>query len=333
MKELPPGLRARRQSSGALYFYLKTVATRKELPLGRDREAALNAWRDHMLTQFLDGCTPVYILTILESFRLAEIPLRNPQLRPTLHRQIAALENFFNLAGNPALISPWPNIDEYYRFRGSRFEIRAGAEVRLFVHIWGWAQRLSLVRKELVCRWSSDPVRARTRQDVLREVGAALLCIACHNGLTSPEDSPSTKQLAPCVQSHGDPTAGSTTHAALSSMPVYTTQTGIATHASIDDIVAQVFLRHAADQLTSDGRRDLAREVQQLPLNELQTVLRLAREPIGDLQDGGTLVLGTRRSVRLGALKRNGMTKKPQESALTSTGAKTTRVKKPSDKR
>lgn len=329
-QDLPPGLRARRQSSGAIYFYLKTEPTQKELPLGEDREAALREWHSHRLRPYLDGCVPVSVLTLLESFRLAEIPLRSPKSRPTLLRQTAALENFFKLAGSPALIAPWPDTNAYYRFRGSRFEIRAGAELRLFIHVWGWARRLSLVGNEHVCRWTPDPVAVRIRRDVLREVADALLAIASRVGLPLHDSPPSGDQFASKAHSHGR-AIGSSRIAARFPLLVSTTQTEIIDHASIVGIEASTFLRDAAKQLAADGRQDLAREVRRLSSSELQEVLKLVYESTGDMPSGGRMVLGMQRSIQLDAIKRTRRTKARPERALVSNGARTNQLAKAID--
>jgi hypothetical protein len=300
---LPPGLRARRQSSGTTYFYLKTDLTPKELPLGKNRETALDSWRTYKLKSCLNGDLPSSVFTLLEIFRLAEIPIRVPKSRPTLLRQVASLEDFFRLSGNPTLIDSWPDAEAYYRFRGSRFEIRAGAELRLLIHVWRWAQKLSLVTNEHVCPWTSDTVKVHIRQNVLRELADALLAIAPKIGLLSHYDTSARDHFATNAHSHerASSSAGIAVGFGFSTSTNQIQSNGPNSH---NGIKSSTLLRDAAEQLTKDGRRDLAREVRRLSSAELEEVLTLVCESTESMPGDARLLLGMGQSTQLAAVKR-----------------------------
>lgn len=297
-QDLPPGLRARQQASGKVYFYLKADAAEKELPLGPDRGAALAAWRRHTLARCLAGAPVTRIGALLDTFRIAEVPMRDLRSRPALEKQLTALSGFFDQCGEPWLAAAWPTAETYLEHRGTQCELRACAEIRLLIHVWVWGQRLAILDRRLECPWTSIPAHARIRRGVAREVGAALIGIAQRGGASLPTRYMSGAIAAsPVLQRDPRLSAG-----VVSPHSSGTRSAQPGTDRVTDETAARMFLRAAARQLVVDGRRDLAREVLHLPPEELHAVIDLARqESNGKLE--GQLILGTGRAIRLDELR------------------------------
>lgn len=289
----------------------------KELALGPDREEAAAVWRTHTLEQYLAGCGAIRILHLLEGFRLVEIPLRDLKLRPAIYRQLATLENFFTQFGNPELTSPWPDVEAYFEFRGTRAEIRAGACIRLCVHVWNWAQQHSIVEADLKCPWTSRVVTERNRKSVLLDLGEALLHVACDAGILTQSHPARDEQKTTGLLSGSDqlPRPTENVNSLESASPEARIYAVIAAVPAANDLEIEAFRRHAAKQLTCDGRADLARELRRLSANELQMVLNMALQAAGGTSPA-TLILGTRRALRLGAQRRILLAKKRKHQGL-----------------
>ena len=304
-RDLPLGLRQRKQNSGKVHFYLKTAAMQKESPLGPHLEAALVAWRNHMLELYPVNREATRILTVLGTFRLVEIPIRDTRSRPALQKQISALENFFMKYNNPELTAMWPATEAYFDFRGHSHELRAGAEIRCLIHVWGWAQKLSLIAPNQACPWVGKVVGDRVRLAVRRELCDALLNIAGGDDFLLHAQPAADERPAPALPPHlvpvHHPAADLTRH----------TRFATQTHAGVDPVdisfneaEATSFLRLAAERLTWDGRPDLAREARRLHWTELQAILSISRTSATSLPSGAKLVLRTQRSARLTELRR-----------------------------
>ncbi|CAB3801829.1 hypothetical protein LMG28614_05503 [Paraburkholderia ultramafica] len=303
-KHLPPGLRARRQASGKVYYYLKNPKVTKEQPLGSDREAALLYWRDHVLAQYLGKRSVSRALAVIEAFKKAEIPISEKHLSLALQRQTDALTAFFAAFDNPELTTPFPTVEAYFDYRGPRYGIRAGAEIRLFIHVWGWAQRVALISAKQVCPWDSNRVRDRLREDVLRELGDALHFFASNGDSLSPAPPAEYVRPPPSLFQAEGPVPNQSAQETSRGLRVLGAQTDgptLSALASQSDLHA--FLGRAAKQFTADGRRDLAREVRRLPVDRARTLLKIARESVVTPRSESQLVLGTNRAPQLKALK------------------------------
>ncbi|MEX3952802.1 hypothetical protein AB4Y40_34235 [Paraburkholderia sp. EG287B] len=261
----PPGLRPRKSKSGQIYYYLKIDPALREVPLGKNLQAALAAWQQYRIARHMRESQLSGILKIIGCFRLAEIPVRDGESQIILLKQVGALEDYFLKQGNPGLSSPMPDSRAYLEYRGANFRLRAGGEVRLFVHIWSWAARHSLVVGP--CPWTSDPVTDNIRKDTQREIGDALRYYASYH----------TTAVAAIPQCIAGTPGGA---------PV------------ISDNDALEWVRAIAKMLQDDGRKDLARAVRKLTARELRALLATSHEAGAG---SGQLVLGTQRSVQLTA--------------------------------
>ncbi|VVD33791.1 conserved protein of unknown function [Paraburkholderia dioscoreae] len=270
----------------------------KELPLGPDRDTALVVWRQHALKCHLPSGPVARICALLDVFGCVEIPTRDRRRRPALEKQLAALGAFFVRCGNPGLTTEWPTVETYLDFRGPHCELRACAEVRLVVHIWGWAHRLSLIDGHLTCPWTSASAQARTRLGIDREIGEALLAVANCASTSSPSICVSEGLPASLT---GEQESWVTRQVACSPSDRQTQITRIPAQ-TLTEQTAQAFLRKAVKQLKIDGRLDLAHEAQRLSTSDLQVVLSLALEGAAPMHDA-KLVLGTGRSARLDELR------------------------------
>ncbi|SDJ14676.1 hypothetical protein SAMN04487926_1354 [Paraburkholderia steynii] len=293
-KRLPPGLRSRTQASGKTYHYLKTASGVKETPLGPDLGTALQYWRDHALDRYLGERNVSSVLVLIEAFITAEIPIRMMSEVPFLQRQARALAAFFLDMGTTGLTAPFPSAEAYFAYRGPRYAIRAGAEIRLFIHIWGWAQRLSLMKARAPCPWSSGLVWDWVRQHVLCELADALRQFASAASLPAQAPSPqdgiaaSNYLASEKLEESSIPDSRSGSHAPRT----------IADQHEID-----AFLARAARQFAADGRPDLAREVRRLSRAEVRKVIDLMPGSAGTLQTGAELILGTSRAARLEVMR------------------------------
>ncbi|WP_162600688.1 hypothetical protein [Paraburkholderia sp. C35] len=266
---LPPGLRARRTLAGNVYYYLKTDL-QKEVPLGQDRGKAFARWRAHTLERYVAAQQIASPVALLRCFLICEIPLREPHARPALRRQVAALEAYFSLCGCNTLTGlPEPGL--YLAHRGPNYLIRAGAEIRLFIHIWTWAKRH--VTNLPACPWTSTIV-GRLSQDARMTDLADALRLHGRSAFLAGQKVPASQSQQEMADSHAK---------------------------YLDDGTLTSFARRVADQLARDGRPDLARALSRLDIVAIRTILEAGEGEHS--RSPGNLILGTSRRKRLQELR------------------------------
>jgi hypothetical protein len=181
VKKLPklPGLRPRKSQSGQVYYYLKTDPALREVPLGKNVQQALVAWRRYRIDLYAKETKLSGVLKLIDCFRVVEIPLRDAKTQMKLLKQVTALEKYFLNLGKSGLNTSMLDARSYLEHRGAKFSVRAGGEVRLLIHIWTWAGRHSIIAAP--CPWTSDAVTDERRSDAQTEIGDALRYYAHHH--------------------------------------------------------------------------------------------------------------------------------------------------------
>jgi hypothetical protein len=268
---LPPGLRARRTRAGNVFYYLKTDSP-KETPLGMDRHKALEIWRAHALERYMympaQGiASPV---SLLQCFLDCEVPVRELRTRPMLVRQIKALEAYF-LQHPPDALATLPDASLYLAHRGASYELRAGAEVRLFIHIWSWARHHFAGLPD--CPWTSNEVGRMTEDTRLAELADAFRFYVPDAVRAEMAFSPG--QLLRTLDDPGK---------------------------RLDDNALICLSRRVARQLVLDGRGDLGRAMLRLDIASIRTAVSM--EPDRHCLGQARLILGTCRRERLQTLRK-----------------------------
>jgi hypothetical protein len=209
--------------------------------------------------------------TLLQCFRICEIPLRETDARPALIRQVAILERYFiDCAYND--VTRLPDASVYLAHRGTRHSLRGSAEIRLFIHVWAWGNKHSLIARP-DCPWKSDIVLALINQVRMRELEDALRFYANNSDIPD------------------------RTRVSNSAYDLSQRQTG----SFADNPNSISLIANAARQLTRDDRPDLARSLAQLTIEQTRSVLEAIRHPRGS--PSTELILGTCRRQKLEALK------------------------------
>jgi hypothetical protein len=292
---LPHGMRLRRSSSGKTYYYLKTESSKGEIGLGANLTEALALWREHQLALIRKDSHTLNVTGLLNLFASCEIPTREQRLRARLHLQTRTLTQFFKDMGDPALHEPLPNEHQYQRWRGPRYCFRAGGEIRLFIHVWGWASRRSLVGEDR-CPWGSTSVQQAYEDALLRELGEVLVYYSAH-GFSTPEAVPIRPPDIVPTQ-HPDVITTDTTHAdkrdALPNLP------DILTCSSDGEL--ELLRRYSVRHLRQDGRPDLAAALHNLTLIQVRVALAYKSDPKD--RTPVHLTLGTDRVAKLKELTR-----------------------------
>ncbi len=177
--ELPKGMRLRKSGSGRSYYYLRVEVLQTEIHLGADLRQALAKWREYQLALVRHRSQTLKVTDLLDLFTSCEVPAREPRLRPRLRLQINILSQFFRGMGNPAPGGSLPNEREYQAWRGPTKCFRAGGEIRLFIHVWGWASTHSLIQA-VDCPWASASVQLAYQGALLKELGDVLAYYSAH---------------------------------------------------------------------------------------------------------------------------------------------------------
>ncbi|MGF6758932.1 hypothetical protein P3T16_006360 [Paraburkholderia sp. GAS42] len=267
---LPPGLRVRKSTAGKTFYYLKTSSP-QEVPLGRDRDKALHNWRAYQLGLYHQNQSIMSPVSLLQCFRTCEIPLRQDVARPALIRQVTALERYF-VDCDYVDLTGLPDASRYLAHRGTHHSLRAGAEIRLFIHIWTWGHKHSLIDRP-DCPWKSDDVRALMDQIRGRELGDALRFYGSNREI--PQRAGGQSDQYDSTQNRtGGPADG-------------------------QDVAS--LISYAARRLVRDGRPDLARALTQLTIDQTPLVLEAIQHPRDSCPT--ELILGTDRREKLRALK------------------------------
>lgn len=150
-RNLPEGVRSRKQKSGKTYFYLDVGGKpRKEIPLGCDFAAAIRKWaelRSPLATP--DRKTFRYLA---QEYSAQVIPNKAPRTQKDNLTELANLQKFF---GNPDIplddLEPL-HVQQYLEWRGKNAKVRANRERALLSHMWNFARQKGFTSGENPCR-------------------------------------------------------------------------------------------------------------------------------------------------------------------------------------
>lgn len=147
---LPKGMRARRQKSGRVFYYLDTGSKpRKEIPLGSDYTEAVKKWSELTVT----GTAPtVTFRQVAERYVREVLPGKAARTRKDNLTEIANLYKFFdNPPCNLDQIEP-VNVRQYLDWRGATAKVRANRERALLSHIWNFARERGITALANPCK-------------------------------------------------------------------------------------------------------------------------------------------------------------------------------------
>lgn len=232
-RHLPPGLRARTSKTGVTRYYLKIPNEDREIALGADQRLALNQWQHYRLTCFVQAHSVDNLVRLIDCFMHCSVPTREQRARLSLLRQSDTLRQYFLDIGNPKIVDSLPSCEAYLQSQGSGRRHRAGAEVYLFIHIWHWAQAVSLLPAKLACPWRSQTVVTARQHDIHRELMDAIHVLRTASAIESNDRS---------------------------NHPRHPRQ-------------IEAARQEIAAQLVSDGRGDLARHLRSLDSSALEGIL------------------------------------------------------------
>jgi integrase len=142
-------MRARRQKSGRVFYYLDTGAKpRKEIPLGSDYADAVQKWSELTVT----GSAPaVTFRQVAERYVRDVIPHKAPRTQKDNMSELARLYEFFDESCILEEIEP-VHIRQYLDSRGAQAKVRANREKALFSHIWNYARERGITALENPCK-------------------------------------------------------------------------------------------------------------------------------------------------------------------------------------
>lgn len=148
---LPKGMRARRQKSGRIFYYLDTGGKpRREIPLGYDYPAAVRKWSELAIAE------PPKIFTtfadLADRYRQEAIPQKAPR---TQRDNLAELDKLAEFFGNPPApldqIKP-VHVRQYMDWRGATAKTRANREKALLSAMWNFARERGITDLPNPCR-------------------------------------------------------------------------------------------------------------------------------------------------------------------------------------
>ena len=139
---MPPGLRAREQRSGKVYFYLDTGSKpRKEIPLGESYQLAMQKWAQLIAPAQEAMPTAIRFTWLAEQYVKRVVPTKAPQTQRDNIRELKSLINFFTSGGDAPIHEIRPHhISRFLEWRGAQAPVRANREKALLSHMFNWAR-------------------------------------------------------------------------------------------------------------------------------------------------------------------------------------------------
>lgn len=149
---LPKGMRARRQKSGKVFYYLDTGGKpRREIPLGDDYVAAVGQWAKLTIS---DKPTAAVVMfnDAAERYQREALPLKARRTQKDNLSELAKLLEFFNDPPAPLDQIQPQHVRQYLDWRGATAKVRANREKALLSHLWNFAREKGLTNLPNPCR-------------------------------------------------------------------------------------------------------------------------------------------------------------------------------------
>lgn len=148
---LPKGMRARRQKSGKMYYYLDTGAKpRHEIPLGDDYVAAVGKWAELTISD-----RPIAgVITFrhaAEQYQREALPLRAPRTQKDYLNHLAKLLEFFDNPPAPLNQIEPQHVRLYLDWRGTTAKVQANREKAVLSVLWNFAREKGLTNQPNPC--------------------------------------------------------------------------------------------------------------------------------------------------------------------------------------
>ena len=137
-KNLPKGVRARKQRSGKVYYYLElgNKEDRREMPLGDDYVVAIQKWAELTKNPTIDLKQLVTFKYVSERYIKEALPLKAPRTQRDNITQLAKLLEFFDDDPPLALERIEPiHVRQFMTWRGTTAKVRANREKALLSHL------------------------------------------------------------------------------------------------------------------------------------------------------------------------------------------------------
>jgi hypothetical protein len=136
-----PRLRARRQKSGAVFYYYDHGGTpRREEPLGSDYGLAVKRWAE---IEHAGDQKPAAVITfeyVANKYLAAVVPKKAPRTQKDNLAELAKLKEFFCDPPGPLDKIEPQHVQQFLRWRNTDAPIRATREKALLSHLWNWAR-------------------------------------------------------------------------------------------------------------------------------------------------------------------------------------------------
>jgi len=153
---LPPKMRARKQRSGAIYYYYDTgEKPRREIPLGKDYAAAVRKWADLEQDGREIASALITLKHVCDRYQREVIPTKAARTQEDNIKEIVKLLEFFNNPPAPLEEIRPIHVRQYLDWRtdkGKHSTVRANRERALLSHIWNKAREWGITDLENPCR-------------------------------------------------------------------------------------------------------------------------------------------------------------------------------------
>lgn len=146
---LPPHLRARKSSSGKIYYYFDTGGKpRKEIPLGSDYALAVKKWSELKVNVSPRHPKIITFRYVAERYIKEVIPTKAPATQKGNMLELSHLFKFFDNPPAPLEKIEPIHIRQYLDWRNV---LHANREKALFSHIWNKAREWGYTNRENPC--------------------------------------------------------------------------------------------------------------------------------------------------------------------------------------
>ena len=147
-------MRARRQKSGRVFYYLDTGGKpRREIPLGDDYIAAVTKWAELTRDSVpLAAPAVVFFRAVAERYVREMLPLKAERTRRDNMTELGFLYRFFDDPPAPFEAIEPVHVRQYLDWRGATAKVRANREKALLSAIWNFARERGITAKENPCR-------------------------------------------------------------------------------------------------------------------------------------------------------------------------------------
>jgi integrase len=150
---LPSGVRARRQKSGRVFYYLDTGGKpRREIPLGDDYVLAVQKWGELTRSPIAQQRALVTFRHAAEEYLRLAVPLKAARTQKDNGIELGWLLRFFDNPPAPLDAIEPVHVRQYLDWRGASAPVRANREKALLSAICNFSRERGLTSRDNPCR-------------------------------------------------------------------------------------------------------------------------------------------------------------------------------------